>query len=111
MLAVHEIVNSLLRGICNAKLRIGILFHKLCAKSARNIWNDVTDDETRLALLEVLLGEEVIGHLVSHSSKTNETCGMSPQNSSISSLQTSKSGPHVQLHRKDEDEKALGVAT
>ena len=111
MLAVHETVNSLLRGIRNAKLRIWILFHELCAKSTRSIWNDVTDDETRVALLDVLLGEEVIGHLVSHSSKTNEACGMRPQNSSISSLQTSKSGPHVQLHRENEDKRALGVAT
>ena len=45
----------------------------------------------------MLLGEEVVGHLVSHSSKTDEACGARPNKSSVSGLQTSQSGPHVQV--------------
>ena len=91
MLTIIRTMSSLLGGICNAKLRIWVLFHELCAKGARNIWNDVTDNEAQVLLLHVLLGEEVVGHLVPHSAKTDEACGARSNKLSISGLQASKS--------------------
>ena len=95
VLTVIGTMSSRLRGICNAKMRIWILIHKLCTKSTRSIWNDVADYKTWVVLLSVLLGEEVVGHLVSHSPKTNEAGGARPNKTSAGGLQTSQSGPHA----------------
>lgn len=91
----REMVRYLLdRGIDDFQVCSGELSQEIITESFRSLRKCVTDNELRVLCLGILLGKEVICHLRTHASQTDEACALDTRSGSLQLLKPSNSGPH-----------------